>query len=151
MSEDDVEVVKKASRAKGEPVSTDRHPAAAFVENYGRAWESWDIENFVALHSDEVVYVAHPDETVVGREALRTYLAKEQTAQGKVSVRMGRPVIDGDRVAAEFWVTATKGDEEAAIAGCFIAHIDANGLCTYFREYWFDLAGHIAAYKGWGA
>src|SRR6478609_2205858 len=106
-------------------MSLDRQ-AAAFVENYGRTWQSWDIDRFVALHSPEVVYVAHPGETVVGREALAAYLRKEQAAQGEVSVRMGRPVIDGDRVAAEFWVTATKGDEEAAIAGCFIAHIDAS-------------------------
>jgi len=64
---------------------------------------------------------------------------------------MGRPVIDGNRVAAEFWVTARKGDDEAAIAGCLIARLDeASGLCTDFREYWFDLEERVDAYAGWG-
>jgi ketosteroid isomerase-like protein len=129
----------------------DRDKAAAYVESYGRTWESWDVERFVALHSEDVVYVAHPEEAVLGREALRSCVLKEQIEQGTVSVRMGKPVIDGDRVAAEFWVTATKNDDEASIAGCFVAQLDeANGLCTRFREYWFDLDGHIDAFDGWG-
>ena len=129
----------------------DRDKAVAYVESYGRSWESWDVERFTALHSEDVVYVAHPEETVVGREALRRYVHKEQTEQGMVSVRMGTPVIDGDRVAAEFWVTATNGDAEASIAGCFVAQLDeTNGLCTRFREYWFDLDGRIDAFDGWG-
>jgi hypothetical protein len=129
----------------------DREKAVAYVESYGRSWESWDVERFIALHSEDVVYVAHPEETVVGREALRRYVQKEQTEQGTVSVRMGNPLIDGDRVAAEFWVTATKGNDEASIAGCFVAQLDeTTGLCTRFREYWFDLEGRIDAFDGWG-
>lgn len=129
----------------------DRDAAAAFVDTYGRTWEGWDVESFAALYSDGVVYVAHPQETIIGRRALRAYFVKEQDEQGQVSVRMGRPVIDGNRVAAEFWVTATKGEEQAAFTGCFIARLDeASGLCTYFREYWFDLDGHVEAYGGWG-
>jgi ketosteroid isomerase-like protein len=132
-------------------MSLDREKAAAYVESYGQAWESWDIERFVALHSEDVVYVAHPEETVVGQEALRHYVQKEKSAQGEVSVRMGKPVIDGDHVAVEFWVTATKGAEEAAIAGCLVAQLDeTDGRCTHFREYWFDMEGYISAYEGWG-
>jgi ketosteroid isomerase-like protein len=129
----------------------DRDEAVAYVESYGRAWESWDVERFIALHSEDVVYVAHPLETVVGREALRSYVEKEQAEQGTVTVRMGKPVIDVDHVAAEFWVTATSGEDEASIAGCFVAQLDeTNGLCTRFREYWFDLEGHTDAFDGWG-
>jgi ketosteroid isomerase-like protein len=132
-------------------MSLDRERAAAYVESYGQTWESWDVERFVALHSEDVVYVAHPKETVVGQEALRRYVLKEKTAQGEVSVRMGRPVIDGDHVAAEFWVTAAKGEEQAAIAGCLVAQLDeTDGRCTHFREYWFDMEGYVKAYEGWG-
>jgi hypothetical protein len=132
-------------------MSLDRDKAVAYVESYGRTWESWDVERFIALHSDDVVYVAHPQQTVVGRKALRHYVQQEQIAQGAVSVQMGKPLIDGDRVAAEFWVTATKGEDEASIAGCFVAQLDeTSGLCTRFREYWFDLEGHLDAFQGWG-
>jgi ketosteroid isomerase-like protein len=86
-------------------MSADRQSAAAFVRGYGQTWEDWDVEGNVALFSEDVVYVVHAtEETVVGREALRVYIAKE-AAMGAVEVRMGRPVSDGDHVAAEFWVT----------------------------------------------
>jgi SnoaL-like domain len=129
-----------------------RDRASAFVEAYGRNWETWDIEGFVGLFDEGVVYVAHPtEETVVGRDALTRYLLEEKDAQGAVSVRMGEPVIDGDRVVAEFWVLATNEGEEASIAGCLIARLDARGRCTEFREYWFDIEGHAAPPTRWGA
>ena len=76
-------------------MSLEREIATAFVESYGRTWESWDVEGFVELFSEEVVYVAHPQETVVGRDALRRYLRKEQAEQGDVSVRMGHEIVEG--------------------------------------------------------
>ncbi len=133
-------------------MSLDQERATSFVDGYGRTWESWDIGGFVELFSHEVVYVAHPtEETVLGREALRRYVRKEEAEQGVVSVHMGTPIVEGHHVVAEFWVTATNRDEEGTIAGCFIAQLDQNdGLCTHFREYWFEIEGHVGAYKGWG-
>ena len=133
-------------------MSLDRERATAFVDGYGQTWESWDIAGFVELFSDEVVYVDHPtEETVVGREALRRYLRKEQAEQGTVSVRMGKPIIEGNQVVAEFWATGTNRDTVSTLAGCFIAQLDpADGRCTHFREYWFDIEGHASAYSGWG-
>jgi hypothetical protein len=128
-----------------------RKSAAAFVEGYGRTWQSWDFSGFVDLFSDEVVYVAHAtEETVVGREALASYIRKEADEQGEVRVRMGNPVIDGDRVAAEFWVTGTSGARNWTVVGAFIAHLGSDGRCAFFREYWFEVEGHTSAYAGWG-
>jgi ketosteroid isomerase-like protein len=130
---------------------TDRERASAFVDGYGRAWESWDIPGFVDLFSDDVTYVAHAtEETVIGREALSEYLEKEAADQGPVKVEMGKPVVDGNRVAAEFWVAATSGDRDATIAGCFIVSLGPDGRCSSFREYWFDVPGQTRAYEGWG-
>jgi ketosteroid isomerase-like protein len=132
-------------------LSLNRERATAFVEKYGQTWETWDVEGFVDLFSDNVVYVAHPQETVIGRDALRRYLRKEQTEQGCVSVRMGVAIVEGDHVAVEFWVAAKNRGEEATIAGCLIAQLDkADGRCTNFREYWFDIEGHAPAFDGWG-
>jgi 2-polyprenyl-6-methoxyphenol hydroxylase-like FAD-dependent oxidoreductase len=112
---------------------------------------SWDAPGWVDLFTDEVVYVAHPTrETVVGRTALASYFQKEATEQGEVSVRMGNPLVEGDRVAAEFWVTATNEGEVATIAGCFVARLASDGRCSLFREYWFDIEEHAGAYTGWG-
>jgi len=76
-----------------------REQAVAFVEGYGRTWESWDFDRFVDLFTDDVVYVEHPtDETCVGNAEMARYIRKEQRAQGVVNVRMGKPLVDGDQV-----------------------------------------------------
>ena len=130
---------------------TDRERAAAFVDAYGCTWEQWDFSGFVDLFSDDVIYVAHATErTVVGRAELADYIRDEAADQGQASVRMGTPVIDGNHVAAEFWVTRTNEGENWTTPGCFIAQLGPDGRCTFFREYWFDVEGHSSAYDGWG-
>jgi ketosteroid isomerase-like protein len=132
-------------------VAVDREHAAAFADAYGRAWETWDFTGFVDLFSDDVVYVPHAtEERVVGKAALAGYIRKEAADQGDASVRIGTAVIDGDRVAAEFWVTRTNEGERWTTAGSFIARLGTDGRCTHFREYWFDVPGHVSAYEGWG-
>jgi hypothetical protein len=121
--------------------------AQRFVRRYGETWEAWDIDGFVELFDAAVTYVAHPDEIIDGTTALRRYVEKEQEAQGDVRVRMGRPLVEDDRVMAEFWVLA---GEDASIAGCLIASLDPHGVCTAFREYWFDLEGRREAFATWG-
>ena len=122
--------------------------AQQFVRRYGETWETWDTGGFVELFSDAVTYVAHPDEIVEGKDALRRYFEKEKAAQGEVHVQMGRPLVEGNRVMAEFWVIA---EEDASIAGCLIADLDPRGACTAFREYWFDLEGRREPFERWGA
>ncbi len=135
-------------------MSVNREQAKAFVEGYGRTWETWDLDGFVELFSDDVVYVEHPvDETVVGRVEMERYIRKEQEEQGAARVRMGTPIVDGDRVVGEFWAAmSNRADEpEGTLAGCFVARIDADtGLCTHFRQYWFEFEGRIAPFSGWG-
>ena len=128
-------------------MSTDRSSAATWASDYGRTWSSWDVEGFVALFTEDVVYVDHPSSQAVrGREALRAYVLGEREAQGEVTVRIGSPLIDNDRVAAEFWASA----RDVAIAGGFIAHLDREGLCSFFREYWFELDAAAQPFAGWG-
>jgi hypothetical protein len=132
-------------------MAVERDEAQAFVESYGRTWEAWDIAGFVDLFTEDAVYVDHPtEETVVGSEALTRYVIGEKEAQGEVSVRMGTPVIDGDRVVAEFWALTTNAGEEASIAGCLLARLNGRGRCSHFREYWFEIEGHATAPAGWG-
>jgi ketosteroid isomerase-like protein len=134
-----------------EETGSDRDRAVAFVQAYGRAWEEWDYRGFVDLFTDDVVYVAHAtDKRVVGRAELADYIQEEADDQGDARVRMGRPVIDGDRVAAEFWVTRSNEGQDWTTAGCLIARLGPDGRCSFFREYWFDVQGHSNAYRGWG-
>ena len=138
---------------EGGTMSLDQERATAFLDSYRRAWESWDVEGFVALFSDKAVYVDHPIEKIaVGREAVADFLRNEEAEQGTASVRMGQPIISGNRVAVEYWVTKTNQGEEATLTGCLIAQLDpADGLCTRIHEYWFDLEGHHTPCAGWGS
>jgi ketosteroid isomerase-like protein len=131
---------------------TSREDAVAFVEGYGRTWAHWDLSAWVELFTADVVYVDHPTQRpVVGRVELEAYFRKEATEQGAVSVRMGSPVVDGNRVAGEFWVTATSQSDPATLVGGFIARLEPDGRCSHFREYWFFVEGEAApAYDGWG-
>jgi ketosteroid isomerase-like protein len=133
-------------------MSTSREDAVSFVEGYGRTWELWDLSGWVDLFTDDVVYVDHPtQQSVVGRTALEAYVRKEAAEQGAVNVRMGSPVVEGDRVAGEFWVTATSESKPATLVGGFIARLEPDGRCSYFREYWFYVEGETTpAYEGWG-
>lgn len=124
-----------------------REAAVAFVEGYGATWQAWDFDRWVDLFSDDVLYVEHPtNNTVVGREALGAYVRHEASQQGEVTVRMGSPVIDGDRVAGEFWVTG----ENSTLTGGFIARLAPDGRCTHFREYWFFDEGRAEPFDWWG-
>ena len=133
-------------------MGTNRDDAVAFVEGYGRTWERWDLSAWADLFTGDVVYVEHPTQRpVVGRAELEAYFRKEAAEQGAVSVRMGSPVVDGNRVAGEFWVTATSESEPATLVGGFIAQLEPDGRCSHFREYWFYVEGEAAsAYDGWG-
>ncbi len=112
---------------------------------------SWDLDGFVDLFNDDVVYVEHPvNETVVGREAMGRYIRREQAEAGTVRVRMGKPIVDGDRVAAEFWTAMSNrdGEPEETLAGCFIARLDAtDGRCTHFRQYFPNLMATPAPWR----
>ncbi len=135
-------------------MSPERKRATEFVNGYGRTWQNWDLAGFVELFSDDVVYVEHPtDETVVGRDEMERYIRKEQAEQGAATVRMGKPIVQGDQVVAEFWATMSNRDdeEEGTLTGCFIAQLDpVSGRCTHFRQYWFEVEGHAGPFKGWG-
>ncbi len=79
-------------------MTVSRELATAFVEAYGRKWQSWDYDGFIGLFSDDVVYVEHPvDETVIGRDAIAHYIRREHT-EAAVGVRMGRPIVEGNQV-----------------------------------------------------
>lgn len=135
-------------------MSLNRERAAAFVDGYGQTWGTWDLDGFVELFSNDVVYVEHPtDETVVGRKGMERYIRKEQAEQGAASVRMGKPIVEGDRVVAEFWATMSnrEGEAEGTLMGCFIAQLDpTDGRCIHFRQYWFEVEGHASPSNGWG-
>jgi uncharacterized protein (TIGR02246 family) len=78
----------------------------AWLERYRRAWEEGDADAAAALFTEDAVYRSSPfREPHVGRAAIRDYWANATGTQCGTRVLIGRPVIDGDRVAVEWWAT----------------------------------------------
>ena len=48
---------------------------------------------------------------------------------------MGRPFVDGQRVAVEFWTTMQVGGEETTLPGCMLLAFDEDWRCRALREY----------------
>jgi hypothetical protein len=54
-------------------------------------------------------------------------------------VRFGAPVVDGDRVAVEWWTTMRAGGSPLTLVGCLVLAFAGDGRCRELRECW-DLA-----------
>jgi SnoaL-like domain len=102
--------------------------AQRFVEGYRRAWDTWDVEGFLDLFADDVVYAAHPLEIVVGRESLRTYLRKEEAEPGGGQRANGS--ADRRRTGCDGGVLVNALDGSMSVAGCLIFKVaDGDGRC----------------------
>ena len=110
-----------------------RNQAVGFVEGYGRTWENWDFDGFVALFTDDVVYVEHPtDETVVGRDQMQAYIRAEYDDQGVATVQMGRAdsgahrTVGAARLAPE--LAMSREGAAAPERSCFPTDASVGGL-----------------------
>jgi hypothetical protein len=60
---------------------------------------------------------------------VRRYWQDVTQTQQEVSVVMGRPFVDGDRVAAEFWTTMRNDGADITLPGCLLLRFGQDGLC----------------------
>lgn len=122
-----------------------------WIEAYGRAWEQRDADAAAALFTEDARYREQPyAEPFLGREGVRDYWARVTATHADVRFRAGTPVIEGDRVAVEWWVTLLNDGAEVTLAGEFLLRFDADGLCRELREYWHYAEGRLEPPAGWG-
>lgn len=122
-----------------------------WLEAYRRAWEQADYEAAAELFTEDAQYRSYIyEEPHVGRDGVRAYWQEVTSTQGDVTVRMGRPFVDGDRVAAEWWTTMESDGEPVTLSGCLLLDLDASGLCRRLREYWSLAEGTRQPPEVWG-
>ncbi len=124
---------------------------AEWVDAYRVAWETRDAEAAARLFTSDATYrdnIVEPP--YQGQDGVRTYWTSVTASQGKVRVRMGRPFVDGDRVAVEFWTTMEVDGEASTIAGCLLLDFTDEWLCRRLREYWHFMQGHYEPPVEWG-
>jgi ketosteroid isomerase-like protein len=122
-----------------------------WVEAYRVAWEARDAEAAAALFTEDSEYRTQPFlDPYQGQEGVGEYWAQVTSTQSDVSVRMGRPFVDGDRVTVEFWTEMENDGAEITLAGCLLLRFAPDGRCARLREYWSFEPGRQGPHAGWG-
>ncbi|MGI9112243.1 MAG: nuclear transport factor 2 family protein [Gaiellaceae bacterium] len=122
-----------------------------WLDRYRHAWETANADAVVELFTDDASYRSSIfAEAHVGRDAIRAYWKRATATQKAVVVQIGRPFVDADRVAAEWWTTMEDEGEEVTLPGCLLLRFDANGRCRELREYWQVEQARLAPPDDWG-
>lgn len=123
-----------------------------WIEAYGRAWETGDEDLLVSLFTDDASYRSSPFRGPFrGRDEIRAYWRRNAGTQRDKRVRMGRPFVEGNRVAVEWWTTMVDEGEAVTLPGCLLLRFEADGRCSDLREYWHVERGTHDPFPGWGA
>lgn len=122
-----------------------------WIESYRLAWENRDPEAAAKLFTPEATYRSNIfEEPHQGQAGVHAYWTQVTSAQSDPKVRMGRPFVDGQRVALEFWTTMKVGGEETTLPGCMLLAFDDDWRCRALREYHHFASGRTEPPMGWG-
>ena len=123
------------------------------IERSRRPFETADADEVVDLFTPDAAYLSSVfREPYLGSDAIRQYWQRGAGAQREVAVRMGRPIMTGDRVAVEWWATMIDPDEgEITLPGCLLLRFAPDGRCRDLWEYWQVQPGRHDPPAGWGA
>lgn len=122
-----------------------------WIEGYRLAWENRDADAAARLFTTDATYRDNiHEEPHRGRNGVFTYWESVTEAQHDVRVRMGRPFVDGWRVAVEFWTNMNVDGDAVTLPGCLLLDFDDNWLCRRLREYWHFTPGPHEPPAEWG-
>ncbi|HET9260738.1 MAG TPA: nuclear transport factor 2 family protein [Acidimicrobiia bacterium] len=120
---------------------------------YRRAWEEADSEAAAALFAEDGTYRndIYQDRPNQGRAGVAEYWTTVTASQSEATVRIGAPLVDGERAVVEFWTTMKVDDDPVTLAGALLLDFDDEGLCTALREYYNFSPGFHEPPEGWGS
>jgi ketosteroid isomerase-like protein len=124
----------------------DYQAAGDLLDAYGRAWETFDGDAWVAIFSDEAEYHNDPfGPPMIGRNALRAYLLDAAEAQRDVDFTIERHWVSGATVLAAWHVTFVRRSTGRLVrlAGFLTMEVAQDGRIERFRE-WAEYAPDAA-------
>jgi uncharacterized protein (TIGR02246 family) len=113
--------------------------AGRWAATWTAAWKAHDVEAVVALYAEDCVHRSAPFRPPHrGRQAVRDYVTQAFADEQRIDdVRLGTPVVQGDRACVEYWASFLDQHGTAmTLAGCAMAQFDADGLITEARDHW---------------
>lgn len=112
--------------------------AGDLLAAYGRAWESFDGDAWVAIFTSDAEYHEDPFEApLVGHNALRAYLLDASASQRDVEFTVERHWVSSDTVLAAWHVSFTRraNGRLVRMAGFMTAEVAGDGRIARFREW----------------
>ena len=127
------------------------HTYAEWLERNRRAWIEKDADAASRLFTADATYREQPFEApFVGRAAIRDYWARVTASQTSVELHYGQPVVDGRRLAIEWWALLQVNGTPLTLAGEFLLLFAESGECRELREYWVSTPARVEPPPGWG-
>ena len=127
-----------------------------WLEAYGKAWRTHDADAAAALFTEDSIYRSHPfRDPHRGQDGVRAYWVKATEDQRGLDLRFGVPVVEGNRVAVEWWAVMKvaspgEGDGIGTLPGCLFLIFAPDGRCRELREYWHWKDEEVSPPDGWG-
>ena len=122
-----------------------------WAEEYRRCWEEADAEGVREIFAPDATYrsdiFAEPHR---GRDGIEAYWRSVTAEQSNVTVRMGKPIATGERVAVEWWTTMDVSGAPVTLPGCLLLRFDGAGLCVELEEYYRFAEGRHEPPSNWG-
>jgi ketosteroid isomerase-like protein len=110
-----------------------------WLDAYGKAWESRNVEAAAALYADDGTYQVTPFlEPMRGRKAIFKYWS--EVARTEKNVRFGYEIlVSNAEINIARWsascVIVTQG-LQTRLDGIFLISLDEQGRCKSLREWW---------------
>ncbi len=124
--------------------------ARKWLDMFGQSWRDRNPQGASELFTVEAVYRSDPFRPpLVGRTAIAGYWARATVSQAAIEVTFGDPVVQGDRVAVEWWSTVMDDGNPATDAGGLFLTFE-DGRCSELREYWNLAEEAVKIPEGWG-
>lgn len=119
------------------------------AERFARTWEdNWlrgDVAALAELYAEDCAHRSMPFRPVhEGRRGVVDYISWSFSTERATEVRFGRPIVDGDLAAVEYWVTVVEheGAKPVTLAGVSLLRFRPDGLVAAARDYWHLADGH---------
>jgi ketosteroid isomerase-like protein len=108
------------------------------LEAYGRAWETFDGDGWVAIFSADAEYHNDPfGPPIVGHNELRAYLLQAAETQRDVEFTVERHWVSNDTVLAAWHVSFIRRPtgQQVRLAGFMTLEVASDGRVSRFREW----------------